>query len=492
MNAPGRSGLMRVLCALLLACALVAGCLASDEGADEGNGVSDGTGTNAPFGAVSPAVPDYDFGQVVDSMHAYHSVPSLHTEGHGLTLKGHAGLGEMLPPTTRGSITSVDVHGDYAVVAGMEGGLAFAVIDISDRANPTAVGWAPTAADGWTARFSADGNTVFYGCQMLGATGSPTANVVGTCTDPDAVHPPAVPGTPVTTAQSSNPAGVSAWDVTDKTNPTYLDFIAVGGSHNIYAQAINGTDYIFTATTAIIKFDNATKKLEHVGDVPGRHDQTVVQHPVTGDWLLFVGTAELTIWNVNDPADPQLVYEPEEGANVEWTGWHDQMVVPGLVDGRAILLLAGETGVHAGGGEVPPDVVSIVDITNPVQPVLLSKWSPPFAVTLPYASYLYSVHEMAATPTGQVSIAWYHAGVWVIDVSTRERQGGPVTLAAYQPHEEMDVTPSTFAQTPAPFVPFVWSAAWSADGYLVVPDMHTGLYVLEPEWGLHPALDGGQ
>jgi hypothetical protein len=38
----------------------------------------------------------------------------------------------------------------------------------------------------------------------------------------------------------------------------------------------------------------------------------------------------------------------------------------------------------------------------------------------------------------------------------------------------------------------VWGAGWTADGHLVVPDMHTGVYVLEPEWGLHPALDSGQ
>lgn len=483
MNAGRRSRPMRVLTALLLLAALLAGCVASDPPA-KGPEAADPVTAAGPF---TPPAPDFDFSTVVDSLHPGHSVPSLHTAGHGLELVGHVGLGQLLPPTTRGSITAVDVHGDYAVVSGMEGGLAFAIVDISDPADPKAVGWAPSAADGWTARFSADGNTVFYGCQMLGATGSATANVYGTCEDTTEVHPPANPA-----GENPNPAGVSAWDVTDKTEPRFLDFIAVGGSHNIYAQAINGTDYIFTASTAIVKWDNATKELSLVAEVPGRHDQTVVQHPLTRDWLLFVGTGELTIWNVNDPANPQMVYDPAERPPPEWTGWHDQVAVPGLVDGRAILLLAGETGVYPGGGEVPPDVVSVVDITDPVNPVLLSKWSPPFSVPLPYASYLYSVHEMAATPTGQVSIAWYHAGVWVIDVSTRERQGGPVILAAYQPHEAMDVVPSTFAQTPLPYVPFVWSAAWTAGGHLIVPDMHTGVYVLEPAWGLRPAYDGGQ
>lgn len=482
MNRTPRSGSMRLFAVLVMLGALVAGCL-SDDGADDDPTGGEPSQVLAP---VSPEGPDFDFGSVVDSTHPGHSVASLHTAGRGLELVGHAGLGEILPPTTRGSITSIDIHGDYAVVGGMEGGLAFAIVDLSDRANPRAVGWAPTAADGWTARFSGDGNTVFYGCQMLGATGSPTANAVGTCTDPDEVHAPSTPVSP------TNPGGVSAWDVTDKTNPTFLDFLPAPGSHNIYAQVIDGVDYIFTASTAIIKWDNATKTLEQVADVAGQHDQTVVRHPVTGDWLLFVGSGELTIWNVNNPADPQLVYEPDPDTPAPWTGWHDQAVVPGLVDGRAILLLAGETGVYPGGGEAPPDIVSVVDITNPVAPVLLSQWSPPFSVPLPYASYLYSVHEMAATPTGQVSIAWYHAGVWVIDVSTQERQGGPTILAAYQPHEDIDITPSTFAQTPLPYVPFVWSAAWMADGHLVVPDMHTGVYVLEPEWGLHPGVDGGQ
>ena len=474
-----------VLPVLLLAGSLAAGCLSDADGAGDADDPA------AAAGVVVPPVPDYDFGGVVDPLHPGHSVASLHTAGHGLDLVGHAGLSEILPPTTRGSITSVDIWGDYAVVGGMEGGLAFAIIDLSDRADPRAVGWAPSAADGWTARFSHDGQYVFYGCQMLGATGSPTANVMGTCEDPDALHAPNPPvgGTPV---PSQNPAGVSVWDVSDKTQPRFVDFTAVGGSHNIYAQAIGGEDYVFTASTAILHWNRTSLDLELVGEVPGRHDQTVVQHPVTGDWLLFVGTAELTIWNVNDPRDPQLVYEPAEGETVPWTGWHDQAMVPGLVDGRAILLLAGETGIHAGGGEAPPDVVSIVDVTDPTAPVLLSKWSPPFPTPLPYASYLYSVHEMAATPTGQVSIAWYHAGVWVIDVSTRERQGGPVAIAAYQPHEDMDIVPSTFAQTPLPYIPFVWSAAWMADGHLVVPDMHTGVYVLEPSWGLHPGVDGGQ
>jgi hypothetical protein len=455
---------------------VIAGCFSNSQGNDNGDS---GLANPDPFPALVPPKPDFDFATVIDPDHAGHHIGSLHTRGHGLKLVGHTGVQEILPATTRGSITAVDIWGDYAVVSGMEGGLAFVIVDISKPQQPKAIGWAPSAADGWTARFSADGNYVFYGCQMVGTTATQYA-VMGTCEDPQAIRAP-----------GQNPSGVSAWDVSDKTKPKFLHFLAVGGSHNIYRQTIDGVDYIFTASTAIVKFDVAEKKLVKVAEVPGRHDQSVVKHPITGDWLLFVGTRELTIWNVNDPADPQLVYEPAAGQSVPWTGWHDQVLVPGIVDGRVILLLAGESAVGTG-GESLPNVVSVVDLTNPTDPVMLSQWQPPFRPLLPWAQYQWSIHEMSATPTGQVAVAWYHAGVWVIDVSTQERQMGPVTLAVYQPNKDINVLPSTFVQTPAPLVPMVWAAGWKADGHLVVPDMHTGLYILEPTWGLHPALDSGQ
>jgi hypothetical protein len=465
---------MRALPAVLLAAALfAAGCLSSTPS-------DPSAAAPAGFAAVVPPEPDFDFGSVIQPDHATHNVPSTHIDGHGLELAGFASIQDLLPLGTRGSITSVDVWGDYAVVGGMEGGLAFAVVDISDPANPEAIGWAPSAADGWTARFSADGDYVFYGCQMLTGLGYAPSTVIGTCEDPQAPHLP-----------TDNPAGVSVWDVSDKTDPKYVTFTPVGGSHNIFVQEIAGEDYVFTSSTAILRFHRDTQTLELLANLPGTHDVTVARHPITQDWLLFTGTGELAIYNVNDPGHPEIVFEGDgtEG----WTGWHDQVLVPGVVDGRAILLLSGESFVGTPGAEALPDVVSVVDVTNPASPVLLSQWVPPFAPMLPWASYMYSVHEMAATPTGQVAIAWYHAGVWVIDVSTQTRQGGPVTLAVYQPHEDMTaLPPAMFVQVPLPYVPFVWAVGWSADGHLIVPDMHTGLYVLEPSWGLHPALDSGQ
>ncbi len=462
--------------ALLAAFALaLAGCASDSEDPK-------GTDSDPAVAAFVPPEPDFDFSTVVDPDHGGHEVAALHTAGSGLAQAGHATVQDILPAGVRGSITQVDVWGDYAVVSGMEGGMAFALVDISDPAAPVAVSWFPSVADGWTARFSGDGQYVFYGCQMFGAPYTPVNEVRGTCEDPEALHAPA-------SAVGGNPPGVIAVDVSDKTNPIFVDFLATSGSHNIVAAEINGTDYVFTSAVTILKFDREAGELTQVAELPGVHDASVAQHPVTGDWLLFTGTGELSIYNVNDPANPVLLFEGD--GTQGWTGWHEQTMVPGLVDGRAILVVAGENMLGTG-GEALPDIVSVLDVTDPAAPVLLGQWQPPFRPTAPWVSYLYSVHEIAATPTGQVAIAWYHAGVWVIDVSTDERQTAPVTLAAFQPHEDLNVVPSTFAQTPLPYIPFVWGAGWTAEGRLVVPDMHTGLYVLEPKWGLVPGADGGQ
>lgn len=457
---------------ILVVLALVgAGCISL---ADE---VEPASVDEQAFAPLVPAIPDFDFSLVVDADHGNHQLPALHTGGHGLSLVGHTGIGSILPTGVRGSITQIDVWEGYAVVSGMEGGLAFAIVDITDPASPKPVSWWPSVANGWTARFSDDGQYVFYGCQMLGAPYVGLHALRGTCEDAEAVR---VPG--------FSEAGIVAIDVSDKTAPKFVDFLATGGSHNIFVRTIEDVDTIFTAATTILTFDREEGKLTEVAAVPGVHDASVAKHPVTGDWLLFTGAKELSIYNVNDPTQPQIVYEGP-GNRDAFVAWHEQTLVPGLVDGRVILVTAGETLASVSG---VPDVVSFLDVTDPANPVVLSQWKPPFTSTIPWASYLYSAHEIAATPTGQVAISWYHAGVWVVDVSTQERQEAPVILAAYLPNQDVNVAPATFVQTAVPVVPFVWGAGWDVRGYLVVPDMHTGVYVLAPDWGLHPALDSGQ
>lgn len=468
-----------ILAAALILMATAAGCL--NAATDQSDLAQDTTG--APrFPPVVPPAPDFDWVSVVDPDHPSHNLPQFHAKGRGLSLTGHTGVQHLLPTGVSGSITQVDVWENYALVTGMDGDLGFVILDITDPKSPKAISWFPSIGDDWTARFSDDGKYVFLGCQVLPAF-QPVHALKGSCED---AHKP---------TGGFAKGGVTVVDVADKTKPTFVTFLPTTASHNLQVATIGGFDYVFTNAVDILKFDRETLTLTKVGHVPGIHDATVAQHPVTGDWLLYTGTKQLAIWNVSDPADPKAVFE---GGIEGVVGWHEQTVIPGLIEGRYLLALAGESFL----GAVPnpeskrgvPDVIAIVDITDPLNPVKLSTWSPPFAekTKVPWVSYLYSAHEIAATPTGQVAIAWYHAGVWVIDVSTRERMEAPVTLAAYLPNKLMNVHPATFAQTPLPHVPFVWGAGWDSRGYLIVPDMHTGVYVLEPEWGLHPALDSGQ
>lgn len=448
---------------------LIAGCIQNPPApTDDGDVVT----SDVSFEPVVPPVPDFDFSTVVDPDHGGHEIPALHTIGHGLDLVAHTGVGSILPQGMRGSITQIDVWQGYAAVAGFEDGPAFILLDVTDPTSPKPISYAPTIADGWTVRFTDDGNYLFYGCQTgIGANGL----VRGTCSDPTAVHAP------------PPEAGISVYNVSDKAKPKFVHFLPVAGSHNIQQANIDGVDYVCTASTAILKLDRAAGKLKKMAEVPGTHDCTFLKHPLTQDWLLITGAKELAIYNVNDPSDPQEVLAA--GDWKDGTGWHEQTAFPLLIEGRALLALAGES--FLGAAPTGIDAVTIVDITDPAAPKKLGAWSPPFNPTGPWVSYTFSVHEMTSTPQGQLSIGFYHGGVWVIDVSTTERQADPVTIAAYQPNEDINVTPATFAQTPVPMVPFVWGAAWDARGYLIVPDMHTGVYVLEPEWGLHPVIDSG-
>lgn len=470
---------------LALAAALAAGCL---QVPGETAAPSGGPADASAFEAFSVPEPDFDFSTVVDPDHGAHEVGSLHTGGYGLALAGHTGIGDILPEGTHGSITSIDVWGDYAVVAGMEGGLGFAIVDIADPSAPKALSYWPSPAAGWTARFSDDGNYVFYGCQIV--SGVPFVPVPVRNPTPTMVYGDCRGSAEPDPTRTEEHTGIEVVDVTDKAAPKFVTYTETNRAHNLFVERIAGFDHVFTDAVEILKFDPANATLELVAEVPGVHDATVEQHAITGDWLLYTGTNGFSIYNVNDPSGPEPLYE---GGLEGVVGWHEQTVIPGLVEGRVLLAVGGETFSPLTGGGVGElrDALFMVDVTDPTNPVPLGEWQPPFAPATPWVSYLYSIHEMAATPQGQLAIAWYHAGVWVLDVSTLERAAAPVTVAAFQPSERINVLPSHFAQTPVPVVPFVWGVNWDDRGYLVVPDMHTGVYVLEPDWGLVPMLDGG-
>jgi hypothetical protein len=301
----------------------LSGCL----GAVDPTGVAPTTESVATaFEPFSVPQPEFDFKKIVDSEHlAGHAAPALHTAAYGLRQVGHTGVQSILPPGMKGSITQIDVWNHYAVVAGFDGGPAFIIIDIQDPKAPKPVSYTTTMSYGWSARFSEDGKYVFFGCQVVDSTNyPPQGRIVGDCQDAQKVHG----GT------TAPPMGVSVYNVEDKSRPRFVHWVATKGTHNLQAAMIDGVDIVVTNFADIVKFDRGAQKLEVLTTVPGRHDSTIVQHPITKDWLLITGGREFAIYNINDPAEPFAVVEPEQWK--DGVGWHEQVTRPAGVGGRDV------------------------------------------------------------------------------------------------------------------------------------------------------------
>ncbi len=460
----------RWILAIAMVTAALAGCI-GDDATTEDPGTPGGDGASEAF--VPPA-PDEDLTDAIDVMHPDHQNPMSHTASRGLEQVGYTDFSELYPPEQQRGWTEVDVVGDLVAVASYKGVNGITLVDVSDPTSPEPLSLVPSAGDDYDARLSEDGRFLFFGCQ--GGEADDTMGVIGDClgTGPQ--------------APSDRTSGVVAYDVSDPASPEYAGFLGGVNTHNLFTATIDGEIHVFTNGVEILRFDPAAEPdaaLEQVASVPGGHDAFVHEHPVTGQQLLYTTSgASFTVFNVTDPTDPQVLVE--QGPDV--TGWHNQEASARLIDGRVLLVVGGEVANDEQGtldGSAPP-MISVLDVTDPSQPQTLSQWTVPVSDLPPWVNYRFSPHNIELTPYGQVAVAWNHAGLWVFDVSTQERQEEPVTLGFYQPHETPPAGLPTVNPTGDISTPRVWGGAWDDTGRLLVADMYTGFYVLEPEWGLYP------
>lgn len=457
--------------AAVLLTAGLAGCLGQDTTpASDGDGQAPGEDGNGTF---VPPKPAYEFMDAIDVNHPDHQNPRSHQAGHGFKVVGYTDFSEVYAPEQQGGWTEIDVQGHLAAVASYAGFNGITIVDISDPTTPTPLSLIPSAGDDYDARISDDGRFVFFGCQ--GGAGEDTMGAAGDCrgTGPQ--------------APSEQTSGVLAYDITDPEDPAFAGFVPGVSTHNVWTDTIGGEIYVFTNGVEILRFDpgaDPKAAFTQVAEVPGGHDAFVNQHPVTGEHLLYTtGNSSFAIYNVSDPADPQVLVE--EGPDV--TGWHKQVASAELVDGRVLLVVGGEVFRDEEGtlDGSPPPMITVLDATDPRQPEVLSQWTLPVSDLPPWVNYRFSPHNVDITPHGQVAVAWNHAGIWVFDVSTHERQDEPMTLAFHQPNRIPPARLPTVNPTGDVSTPRVWGGMWDHHGYLVVPDMYSGLYVLEPEWGLY-------
>ena len=473
-----------VLVLVLVSAFVFAGCLSGTENTDKAQqGSRSAKRVTAAGGFVGETwassvdvnrtpKPEHDFSKDIDPTHngvpGLHAVRALHTGSHNIKLAGFDPLVAKRNPGAHDTgFVAIDTWGDLdnkthlACVTHFVGNGGVDIVDITDPKKPVMLSFIDSGMLNSDCQFTDDGKYLFLG-SYLGAN-------VGQGQFREMFRQVPVPGLYDVLA-----SGISAWDVTDKKAPKYINFWETGDFHNLFTVTIDGVYYVTqTYSRFIYKFDPASGgKLTKVGETKAmQHDMTVTRHPVTGDWYLITGKGGGTAFYLfNDPTQPIEVGEwaAQKGA----TGWHEQEAIPQLVNGRALVVVAGETG---GGNTLP---YAILDWTDPANPFMLSTWTlPGNPSSNPPHFYNFSPHEIY-TWNGYVAVANYHAGVWVFDVGSEERMNAPVTIGYYLPHEE----PAMYGaphNPPFAFNPDVWGAYFDDRGYIVTADWGSGLYILE-------------
>jgi hypothetical protein len=484
-----------LLLAGLLALVMAAGCLSGDDG-DSDPDVDQPDYSMYPHVSAErladPAEVDPDaaaeFPHVIISEHGTHDVdreapyagaPLLHTiralhrdVRYGLNVVGYNDLTDKLPPGSVGTGWSASgLWQNYACVAAFAGTGSMAIVDIADPTNPVVVSQTADAMVNGDCQFTADGKYLFAGA-YIGANA---------CV-PDGPCPLDGPEGNVLGEYRTN--GVNVWNVEDKANPQHILWSDTGQYHTLQLHTdpdTNQTYLIQAYAGSIYRFDSDVPALVEVNvTTPMEHDMWVAQHPITGKWLLYTGEGDgFVIYDFDDPENPTDLAHWLPDENVTGSqGWHRQEQSTLLIDGKAIVVVAGET---CGSGRTLP--YAVVDVTDVTAPKTLSHWEIPGQPETTDPAHLcdFSPHEFSIYD-GYVATGNYHAGVWVFDIGSAERLLDPVTIGYYLPDREPAVegNPLLGAQDlTMVWNPFVWGAFFDQNGYILVGDFSSGLYMLE-------------
>ncbi|MEK6976084.1 MAG: hypothetical protein AABY18_07060 [Candidatus Thermoplasmatota archaeon] len=457
----------------------LAGCLADDEG----DGPLAGPESDAGVPSVSaqrlpdPAQPDAFWDVIVGDHGApeMHHIRSLHTGlEYGMTLAGWDPLTDKLPAGSVGTgWGAAGLWHQYACVAQFAGTGAIAIVDLTDPANLVVVSQVDDPLVNGDCQFTADGNYLLAGAYL-----GPGPN-------------PQVGEQPVCDRGCPGGGGINVWDVKDKANPVHVLYTNTGEYHTLQLHTdpkTNQTFVIQAYSGHIYRFDPDGPVLIEVNTTtPMQHDMWIAKHPISGKQLLYTGDGGgFIIYDFDDPAAPMEIgrWNPEDDELASkdtrggCCGWHRHATVDQLIDGKAIVVVAGEA---CNAGYTLP--YFMVDVTDPAAPVALSQWEIPGKPVSTDAEHLceMSPHEFAVYD-GYVVTGNYHAGVWLFDIGSAERLLDPVTLGYYVPAKEPVVEsldPLAAQDLTFPWNPFVWGAFFDDRGYILAGDFSSGIYLLE-------------
>lgn len=401
-----------------------------------------------------------------------HAVPELHEGSYAIDLVGYDPLTRPAagdhPLAMNSAWTAVTQYGHLACVSHFagSGGLGGAtIVDFEDPTAPKVIASIPSLMLGSRCQFTDDGRFL-----LLGSYGG---------VQPGLQLPP-----PLGDIAAN---GVSVFDVSDPANPKFLHHSTVGignvapladAYHNFDTELIDGVNYVFqTYTGNVLKLADDGSSLEIVSTVEhSDHDMWVGKHPVTNVTMMMTGAGDGTaFYDMTDPAAPQMlgVWEANVTDEVRYVGWHRQWPLAETVEGRALVVVAGE---ECGNGKSLP--YTVLDWTDPAAPTELGHWQIPGDPEIEEPGQLCSMnsHEFNVWK-GYVATGNYHAGVWVFDVGTLERAREPVTIGYYLPSEVPQMQGGT-RNTPFAWSPDVWGAYFDDRGYIIAADWSTGFYVL--------------
>jgi hypothetical protein len=375
---------------------------------------------------------------------------------------------------------------------GPDGG--FVIFDVSHPEAPKRLG-AFNGLANYDVESTYDNKYVFYVSQYLN-TQQPTS------------IPPRSPG--------DFPRGIHVVDITDRAQPQDVNFFLVPtrGAHTLtYFRTESGRELVAAqsydfvpdpslglpapnlgvspAAERVLLFDfvrTPAPRLELLStyekhELPPLndffpHDVAIQKHPVTGQLLMYVAYWNLGafIVDISDPAHPKDVARLTDFSPSKLSQVHLAAPAEGLIAGRHVTV----TEPELGGASPETGQFTLFDTTDPAHPKRLGFWTLPGQIQNDVGTR-FSPHNFEIED-GRLVLAHYHAGVWVVDVSTPERLMEPVALGYVQPN----VARSNYEGDSSN----VWTALYD-HGLIYASDIATGLYVYHFAGDPMPAMDAG-
>jgi hypothetical protein len=452
-----------VLAAIALGLVAVAGCLGSEDAgpADSDELPGDADGKADAMAAMTAHGGDHD-----------HANPAQHNVSYNAKLLDH------LPFVEEGASGShaLALAGDTLFVGStLQGDNGFYAVDVSDPAHMEVVGeWHDERAVG--------------GDRSIAASEEGDWVVLGTEGDTEAEE-----------------AGVRLFDTSDASDPQQVDFMPLdGGAHTVDIKAFDGSTYVFALNygVQIMEIVDGPEgpqlvKVGHYGyagpemtDSPDyenpanypswglrsayAHDMKPIVDEEAGP-LLYVAYAYqgLHVLDVSQPSAPELVSRWTPSG--EASPWYTHTVDADWIDGERVIVVGSE--VFEDRHNETPSPVWILDGSDLQDPTLESTWTNPAGVgsqNLLFSAHFFRIDE------GRLHLSHYHAGSWVLDISSAEKQADPVVESAYLPNADTGHRPGTeccFGWNLAG-IPVTMDTVGKGE-VTFAADVQTGLYAIE-------------